>query len=94
MPATTLKLSPELRSRIAEAAKNSGTTPHAFMVKAVEHQTALAEQRQSFLADARAGERQVLEAGKALDADEVHAYFRARVKGKKAARPRLKAWRG
>lgn len=75
-------------------ARTAGTTPHAFMVKAVERETTLAEQRASFIADAREAERQLRDTGKAYDADEVHAYYRAKVRGKKAPRPKLKSWRG
>ena len=49
---TTLKLSDELKARIASAAQQSGKTAHAFMVEALELQTELAERRSAFVADA------------------------------------------
>ncbi len=63
------------------------------MVSAVEHQTALAEQRQTFVADALEAEKDLLHSGVGYRANEVHAYFAARVKGKKATRPKARAWR-
>jgi predicted transcriptional regulator len=42
---TTLKLSDELKARIASAAQQTGKTAHAFMVEALELQTELAERR-------------------------------------------------
>ena len=93
MSATTIKISPELRHRVALAAKKAGTTPHAFMVQAVERQTELAELRLSFVADALAAEKEVLRAGLAFRANDVHAYFEARLKGEKPRRPKATRWR-
>jgi predicted transcriptional regulator len=93
MPATTIKLSPDLRERVAAVARREGTTAHAFLVRAVEHQTTLAEKRLSFVADALAAEAEALRTGKGFAAEEVHAYLKARLDGKKAPRPRQRAWR-
>ena len=49
---TTLKLSDELKARIALAAQQTGKTAHAFMVEALELQTELAERRSAFVTDA------------------------------------------
>lgn len=93
MPATSIKISPGLRKRVASAARKAGTTPHAFMVQAVERQTELAEQHQSFVADALEAEKDLLKRGVGYRSDEVHAYFRARLGNKKAPRLVAKAWR-
>ena len=66
---TTLKLTDELKLRIASLAQASGKAPHAFMVEALEAQAHLAEMRQSFIKDALASAAEV-DAGGALYAME------------------------
>lgn len=85
---TTLKLSDELKLRIASVAEASGRTPHAFMVEALDAQARLAEMRQAFINDALASAAEV-DAGGALYAmQDVHAYILARATGKAAKRPK------
>lgn len=84
---TSLKLSDELKSRIATVAQASGKSPHPFMVEALEAQARLAEMCQSFINDALTSATEV-DAGGALYAmEEVHAYILKRTSGKSAKRP-------
>lgn len=85
---TTLKLPDELKSRVADAAEAAGKTPHAFMVEAIELQTALYERRRGFLADALSAREDVAQYGLVLDGDEVLSYLKARLEGRKVAKPR------
>ena len=85
---TTLKLSDDLKKRIAPLAESAGKTPHAWMVDALETQATLAERRRTFVADARAAEKEVEKHGLVNRAADVHRYVLARVAGKKARRPR------
>ena len=85
---TTLKLTEELKTRIAPLAKSADKTPHAWMVEALETQAKLAEMRQSFINDALASASEV-DAGGALYAmEDVHSYILARAAGKSAKRPK------
>jgi len=93
MTTTSLKLHDELKQRAVAVAQNQGVTPHAFMVQAIEMATQAAEQRSSFLADAKAAHENFLATGKCYDGDEFCAYIKARVAGKKVSKPRLKSWR-
>ncbi len=93
MSTTSLKLHDELKQRAAAVAHNQGVSPHAFMVQAIEMATQAAEQRTDFVAAALAAREKVLTTGKGYDADEVHAYIKARLDGKKAVKPRAKSWR-
>jgi len=93
MPPTTLKLSAELKQRIQTAAKAAGTSPHAFMLAALERETQRAEQRRSFLADALAARADVKRTGTGYDAAEVHAHLKARAAGKRTPRPKARRWR-
>lgn len=92
MAATTLKLSPELKDRIKSVTEGTGKSPHAFMIEAIELQTALAEKRKQFVADALAAQREFERTRKAYALDDVAKYLRARIEGKRAQRPRLKRW--
>lgn len=89
MPAsTTLKLPENLKKRIAPLASSAGKTPHAWMVEALEMQAALAEKRKMFVAAAVAAEKEVEKTGLVHDADDVFAYLKDKLAGKKPKRPR------
>ena len=85
---TTLKLTDELKRRIAPLAKSSGKTPHAWMVEALEVQAALAERRRDFIASAHVADQEVAKYGQVFEADEVFAYIEGKVAGKKPKRPK------
>jgi predicted transcriptional regulator len=91
---TSLKLPDELKQRAVAAAQNQGVSPHAFMVHAIEQAATAAEQRASFVAEAQAAREQMLKTGKGYDADEVHAYLKSRIAGRKSAKPKAGSWRG
>lgn len=93
MPVTTLKLPDRLKSRVAKVIARTDQSAHAFMIEAIEKQTALAEQRKLFVADALAAENAMLRSGKGYVAKDVHGYLKAKASGKKASRPKAKAWR-
>ena len=78
--ATSLKLPPQLKPRISRAAKKAGKSPHAFMVEAIALHVDQAERRQRFIGEALAAERETLETGQAVNADEVHAAMAARAR--------------
>ena len=94
MSTTSLKLTDELKRRAAAAAQSQGVTLHAFLLAAIESATSGAEQRASFVAEALAARKAMLDSGRGYDADDVHIYLRNRVSGKKSLRPKAKPWRG
>lgn len=93
MSATSLKLPDELKQRAVAAAQKQGVSPHAFMVRAIEQATTSAERRASFVAEAQAAREHMLRTGEGYDTDEVHAYLKARIAGKKSAKPKVGSWR-
>ncbi len=93
MPSTTIKLPEELKARIASLIKGSGKTMHAYLLESIERQTQASERRAQFVGDALKAEADMMRTGLAYDADEVHAYFRDKLAGKKAARPKARSWR-
>ena len=85
---TTLKLTDDLKSRIAVAAEQAGKTSHAFMVEALQMQTELAERRREFVQSALLAEQEVAQYGLVYDADEVFSYLRDRLAGRPAQEPK------
>ncbi len=88
---TTLKLPAQLKSRIARLAKQAGTTPHAFMVDALERQAAREEKMAAFVKEAMAADREIEEGGEVYAAADVHAWMERLARGERPARP--KPWR-
>ena len=91
--ATTLKLPPDLKDRIAKVVEGTGQTAHAFMVDAIRAQTERAERRRAFTSAALAAREEFARTGAGYAMEEVHAHVRARAAGKKTAKPKLKRWR-
>lgn len=88
---TTVKLTDELKERIAPLARVAGQTQHAWMVAALERQAALAELREQFIEEAEASAAAVDGGGTLYAAEDVHAYIAARavsIAGKKPSRPK------
>jgi len=92
MSTTSLKLTDELKQRAVAAAQKQGVSPHAFMIHAIEQAAVVAERRASFVTEAQAAREQMLRTGKGYDAGEVHAYLKARIAGKKSAKPKARSW--
>ena len=85
---TTLKLNEALKARIVALAAEAGTSPHAFMLEALEAQTAIAERRREFVRAALNAEEEVARYGVVYSADEVHRYLQLRLAGKRTRRPK------
>ena len=90
--ATSLKLPIDLKARVDAAADAAGKTPHAFMVEAIEEQTARAERHEAFIAEALEAEREMERTGRYYAAEDVFTYMTARAEGKRVRRPRAKSW--
>lgn len=93
MAATSLKLSDELKRRIAELVAGSDRTAHSFMVEAIEKAAASEELRRRFGEEAALAEKETERSGKVYDAGEAFRYFESRATGGRARKPRLKSWR-
>lgn len=91
--ATSLKLPEDLKARVDAAAEAAGRTPHAFMIEAIERETARAERYDQFLQQAVDAEREMEQSGMHYAAEEVFGYALARAEGKPARRPKPKRWR-
>jgi predicted transcriptional regulator len=92
MPATSLKLSNELRQRISALVRGTNQTAHAFMVEAIERAAKQEELRRAFGAEALDAEGETERTGLTYDPDSVFDYLEARARGKPARKPRAKSW--
>lgn len=91
--ATSIKMPRRLKFRIDRLARRTGETSHAFMLRALEGQVEAAERYQAFLQDGVRADEAMLRSGLGYAADDVHAYLRAKVAGRRARRPRPVRWR-
>jgi predicted transcriptional regulator len=87
MSTTTIRLSDDLKSRVAAAAARAGTTTHNFMLEAVAEKTDLAEQKADFYAEAERRYAKFLETGESIPWEEARRYLLERIAGKDAKRP-------
>lgn len=96
MSTTTIRLTDDLKARVAKAAKREGISAHNFMLEAVSEKTELAEQRADFYAEADRRWAEFLETGKSIPWNEMRRYLEDRLAGKPAKRPvaRKLDWRG
>ena len=87
MTTTTIRLSDELRIRIATAAKRAGTTSHSFILEAIADKAEREELRDDFLATAEARYAAIVESGKTISWKAMQQHLLKQVAGKKSARP-------
>ena len=91
--ATSLKLPSALKKRIDALARNSGVSPHAFMLQALQLHVEDTEKHHRFIDDALAAEREMQRTGQGYPLQTARAYLEARAQAKAAARPRQVSWR-
>lgn len=92
MSTTTIRLSDELKSRIAEAAERAGITPHGFILGALEEKVGEAELRARFLDEAQQRWRSFVADGQALAWDDMRDYLGRRARGESATPPAKKTF--
>jgi predicted transcriptional regulator len=90
--ATSIKLSEDLKKRVARVVKDTEQSAHAFMVEAIRQETERAEKRRGFLADAHAAHAEFQRSGKGYALAEVKAYYWAKLQGRRARKPKLRSW--
>ena len=93
MSTTSLKLPDEVKQLAAEAARQRGISPHAFMVDAIRAAAIAAEKRAAFVSDAVAARSESRESGTGYVAADVHAYIQQRARGEQVPEPKVRSWR-
>ena len=87
MSTTTIRIDEALKARVSAAAERAGTTPHAFILDAIEQKIEQAELDDDFHRVADERWAKVLATGKTVPWDEARAYLEARVRGDRPRRP-------
>lgn len=87
MSTTTIRLPDELKTRVAAAAKRSGTTTHNFILEAIANKTTQDELRADFDTVAEDRYARIVATGKTISWHEMRGYLEDRVAGKKVNRP-------
>jgi predicted transcriptional regulator len=90
---TSLKIPGELKDRIDRLARQAGESAHSLMVRALESAVESMERRAAFIRDAEEADRKMDETGIAYAHEDVAAWLRAKVAGKKVKRPGPVPWR-
>ena len=91
MSTTTIRLTEELKSRVARAAKEAGTTSHNFILEAIAEKAERAEQRAAFQTSADERYAAFLETGESIPWEDARAYLKDRLAGQRAKRPVARA---
>lgn len=84
---TSLKLPDDLKSRVADAAQRAQQSAHAFMLEAIALQVEQVESEAAFLQGALDSLADVHGGGATFDADQVHTWLMAKVRGETAPPP-------
>lgn len=90
MSTTTIRLSEDLKARIAAVAARSGTTAHGFILEAIAEKTLQAEQRADLDAVAEQRYAELSASGETIPWDEMRAYLEARASGLSTEPPRAR----
>ena len=87
MSTTTIRLTDELKARVAAAAKRAGTTSHNFILEAIAERADSAERQADFYAEAARRYERIVETGETIPWDEFREYLMDRIHGKVTQRP-------
>ncbi|CAM5360584.1 type II toxin -antitoxin system TacA 1-like antitoxin [Eoetvoesiella caeni] len=87
MATTTIRLSEELKARVAVAAERSGTTAHGFIIEAIVEKAEHDEAQSRFDTVAEERYARIVASGKSIPWEEMRGYLQDRLAGKKVKRP-------
>lgn len=87
MPTTTIRLTEDLKQRVARAAKRAGTTSHGLILDAIAQRVDAEERRNDFYDTAERRYADIAASGKTIPWKDMRAYLEHRVAGKKTTRP-------
>jgi len=90
MSTTTIRLPAELKDRLSQVAKRSGSTSHALIIDAIAERVEAEERRNEFheLAEKRFVE--IVKSGKTIPWDEMKTYLQKRIAGQNAKQPKAR----
>lgn len=87
---TSLRIRPQLHAKVRKMAEAAGTSPHNFMLAAIEEKAKNAELQQEFHAEAERRMQRIAATGKGLSWPEMKKYLENRAAGRKSRLPGAK----
>jgi predicted transcriptional regulator len=87
MPTTTIRLSDELKARVATAAERAGTSAHSFILEAIAEKAEQEERRRNFDDVAERRYAKLVANGRSIPWSEMRRYLEDRAAGIAAGRP-------
>ncbi len=87
MATTTIRISNELKARVAAAAERAGKTSHGFILEAIAEKAEQEERRSDFDEVAERRFADIVASGKTIPWVEMRTYLEDRLAGKAARRP-------
>ena len=87
MPTFSVKLDEQARARVQLAASQSGVTPHAFMVQAIESAVTRSSKDDAWVAKALQSRQNLLQKGEVVDGQAMATYLKDKVRGIESQRP-------
>lgn len=91
MSTTTIRISSELKARVARAAQRAGKSAHGFILEAIAEKADLEERRADFHGSAEQRLARIVETGQTIPWPAVRTYLQARAARKPARRPAARA---
>jgi predicted transcriptional regulator len=90
MSTTTIRLSADLKARVAVAAKRAGTTPHGFILAAIAEKAEAEERASDFHQTAAERFARMTASGKTISWKDMRTYLERRLSGSKPRKPSAK----
>ena len=87
MSTTTIRLPEDLKTRVAAAAKRSGTTTHGFILQAIAEKAEQDDLRAGFDTVAEDRYARIVASGKTIPWQEMRGFLEERLAGKVVKRP-------
>ncbi len=87
MSTTTIRLTEELKARVAYAAERAGKTTHSFILEAIAEKAESEEMRASLDDEAAARFAKIVSTGETIPWTDVRQYLIDRAAGKQVPRP-------
>lgn len=84
---TTIRLTEDMKQRIAQAARRDSTTAHGFILEAITEKVEREECRAEFDEEARARLAKLVETGESISWDDMKRHLSARLAGQDAPLP-------
>ena len=84
---TTIRLSDEMKARLAAAARRGGTTAHGFILAAIAERIEQDERRSAFEDEAHTRLAKLLESGHSIAWADMKRYLEAHIAGEEVAPP-------